>query len=279
MTLKLQKWVNPKGEELQFQYWLPEQKTIASIVLIHGLGEHCNRYGHVAKFFNDHGIAVFALDHLGHGNSSGKRGHIPSFETVNEYISALIEWSKETVPDIPVILYGHSMGGNMVLYYALSHQNNLTIAGVISTSPGLGVGEPIPPLKLAAAKVMNIILPSMTLDNGLDVENLSQNPKVVQAYKDDPLVHPMVSTRLAMELINKGDWIISHANQFPLPLFLALGGKDHIVDAQKIIQFSEKAPKEKTTFHLYEDLYHELHNEPQQETVLNEMLTWIKKII
>ncbi|MAT43153.1 MAG: hypothetical protein CL609_12490 [Anaerolineaceae bacterium] len=279
MNLKIQKWVNPNGEELHFQYWLPEQKTKASIVLIHGLGEHCNRYEHVAQFFNDHDIAVFALDHLGHGKSSGKRGHIPSFKTVNEYISALIKLAKETVKDVPIILYGHSMGGNMVLYYTLSNQENLQIKGVISTSPGLGVGEPIPPLKLTLAKVMNVLLPSMTLDNGLDVENLSHDSEVIQAYKDDPLVHPMISTRLAMELINKGDWILNHADQFPLPLFLALGEKDHIVDAQKVIEFAEKAPKDKTTFHLFEGLYHELHNEPQQEAVLNDMLTWIENLI
>lgn len=279
MTLKIQKWVNPNGEELHFQYWLSDQKTKASIVLIHGLGEHCNRYEHVADFFNAHGISVFALDHLGHGNSSGKRGHIPSFDTVNEYILALIQLAKDTIPDVPIILYGHSMGGNMVLYYAISNKNNLTISGVIATSPGLGVGEPIPPVKLAAAKVLNVLMPSMTMDNGLDVNNLSHKAEVVQAYKDDPLVHPMVSTRLAMELINKGDWIIDHADQFPLPLFLALGGKDHIVDAQKVIQFADKAPKETTTFHLFEGLYHELHNEPQQKAVLNDMLTWIERII
>ncbi len=279
MALKQMKWVNPNGEELHFQYWLPADKPKASIVLIHGLGEHCNRYAHVAEFFNQHAIAVFALDHLGHGNSSGKRGHIPSFETVNEYIAALIQLAVETVPEAPVILYGHSMGGNMVLYYALSQTENLNIQGVISTSPGLGVGEPIPPVKLAAAKVLNVLMPSMTMDNGLDVENLSHNPPVIEAYKDDPLVHPMVSTRLAMELINKGDWIIQHASQFPLPLFLALGSKDHIVDAQKVIQFAEKAPPESTTFRVFEGLYHELHNEPQQEALLNDLLSWIESLI
>lgn len=279
MAINSIEWTHPSGDKLHFQYWLPEQKAKASIVLIHGLGEHCDRYNHVAEFFTKHQIAFFALDHLGHGNSSGKRGHIPSFKIVNDYINALINLAKEKLPEIPVLLYGHSMGGNMVLNYALKEKNNLNIKGVIATSPALGVGEPIPPVKMAAAKVLTRIMPSLTMDNGLDTENLSHSKEVIQAYKNDPRVHPMISSRLAMELITAGDWILTQADQFPLPLFLAQGSKDHIVNAQKTIEFANKAPDHTTTFQLYEGLFHELHNEPEQEIVLNDMLTWINQLV
>jgi len=266
-------WKTKEGEKIFSQKWRVEGTVKAVLVLVHGLGEHIGRYNHVAKFFNHHQISIYGFDHRGHGKSSGKRGHIGSNQFFISDIETMIEMAKKENPGIPVFLYGHSLGGNMVLYFSLFKKPS--IKGVICTSPGLGAGEPVPPAKLFAAKILNTILPSMTMDNGLDVHNLSHNPQVIKEYQEDPLVHSMISARLAMDMFSNGDWNVENAGKFNLPLLLLQGEKDHIVNLEKTKQFAAKVPNSLITFKIFPELYHELHNEYEQDQVFNFMLDWI----
>lgn len=268
-------WSTKEGEKIYSQKWIADGAVEAVIVLVHGLGEHIGRYKHVAKFFNDSQISVYGFDHRGHGKSSGKRGHIGSSQFFMDDIETMIDIARKDNPELPIFLYGHSLGGNMVLYYSLFKQ--LAIKGVIATSPGLGTGEPVPPVKLFAAKILKTILPSLTMNNGLDVNNLSHNPQVIKDYQADPLVHSMISAKLAMLMFSNGDWIIENASKFDLPLLLLQGGKDHIVNLKKTKQFAAKVPDSIITFKIFPDLYHEMHNEYEQGQVLNFILDWIKQ--
>ncbi|MDO9085991.1 MAG: lysophospholipase [Anaerolineaceae bacterium] len=266
-------WVTNEGDKIFAQKWLVEEKNEAVIVMVHGLGEHIGRYAHVANFFNQNNISFYGFDQRGHGKSSGKRGHIGKSQFFIDDIDKMIEIARKEHPETPIFLYGHSLGGNMVLYYSLIVKPDLK--GIICTSPGLGTGEPVPPLKLFAAKVLKSLLPSMTMDNGLDVENLSHNPQVIKAYKEDPLVHSMVSTKLAMDMFANGDWVIENANNFPKPLLLLQGSEDHIVNLEKTKEFAENVPAALLTFKIYIGLYHELHNEIVQLEVLTFILNWL----
>ena len=122
------------------------KNTKAVVVLAHGMGEHSERYKHVAKRLNDNDFSVVAFDHFGHGKTTGKRGHNPSFEAVLESISMTIEKAKELFPNIPVFLYGHSMGGNAVINYAL--KKTTPLQGIIATSPFLKLAFEPPKIKL-----------------------------------------------------------------------------------------------------------------------------------
>ena len=92
--------------------------TKAVVVLVHGMGEHSGRYNHVAKKLTENDFSVVAFDHFAHGKTSGKRGHNPSFEAVLESVTKTIEKAKELFPNKPIFLYGHSMGGNVVVNYS-----------------------------------------------------------------------------------------------------------------------------------------------------------------
>ena len=276
-TSKEFNWKTKQGGKIFAQKWLVDGKPKAIITLVHGLGEHIGRYDHVAKFFNQNQISFYGFDHRGHGKSSGIRGHIGDSQEFIEDIDTLVETSKSENPDVPIFLYGHSMGGNMVLFYAMKKQPE--IKGVICTSPGIATGEPIPPTKLMLANLLKTMLPSLTMNNGLDVNNLSRNPQVVKAYQEDPLVHPMVSTKLAMDMFSNGDWIIANAEKFGSSLLLLQGDKDHIVNLEKTKQFASKVSSSLITFKIFPDFYHELHNELEQEQVLQYILNWINNQI
>jgi alpha-beta hydrolase superfamily lysophospholipase len=269
-------WTIKGVDKIFARKWLVDDKSKAVIILVHGLGEHIGRYEHVAGYFNQNNISVYGFDHRGHGKSSGKRGHIASNQDFISDIDTLIEMVKNENSGVPIFLYGHSMGGNMVLFYALSKKPD--IKGIICTSPGLGAGEPVPPAKLLAAKTMKTLMPAMTINNGLDVNNLSHNPKVIKDYREDPLVHPMISLKLAMDIFSNGDWAVDNAEKFPIPLLLLIGSDDHIINLDKIKQFAENAPSNLLTFEIFSGFYHELHNEFEQEKVLRVILDWINKL-
>ena len=263
-----------EGEKIHAQKWLAEGSK-AIVILVHGLGEHIGRYEHVAKFFNENGISLYGFDHRGHGKSTGKRGHIASNDQFMTDIDSMIKIAKTENPEKPLFLYGHSLGGNMVLFYAF--KNNPSINGIICTSPGLGSGEIIPAGKLVAAKILKVFLPSLTMNNRLDVSNLSRDQQVITAYKEDPLVHPMISAKLAMDMFANGDWVIQHAENFPLPLLLLAGSDDHIISLDKINQFAKNVPENLIKFEILPNFFHELHNDFEKEKVLSLFVEWISE--
>jgi len=267
-------WKTKEGEKIFSQKWIVDGTSKAVLVLVHGLGEHIGRYAHVAEFFTQHNVSFYGFDHRGHGRSSGKRGHIGNSQFFIDDIDKIIETAKKENHGTPIFLYGHSLGGNMVLYYSLKVKPDLK--GIICTSPGLGTGVPVPPVKLFAAKILKSLLPSMTMDNGLDVDNLSHDPNVIKAYKEDPLVHPMISSKLAMDMFANGDWIIENASHFSLPILLLQGSEDHIVNLEKTKEFAENVPVSLLTFKIFDGLYHELHNEFDKLEVLTFINEWIK---
>ncbi|MHC1740894.1 MAG: lysophospholipase [Anaerolineaceae bacterium] len=266
-------WKTKDGLNLYAKEWKPEGKVKAVVALVHGLGEHIGRYDHVAEAFGKAGYAMVGFDQRGHGKSDGVRGHEKSYEAIMDDITQNIENAKARYPGLPVFLYGHSLGGNLVLYYCLTRKPELK--GVIATSPGLATAEPLPPALLAMSKILYHLGPSMQIKNGLDLSGLSRDPQVAEKYTADPLVHPFISPRLAMDMLNAGQYSIAHAAEFPLPLLLMQGTADRLVNPKKTKEFALAAPLSKITFKEWEGHYHELHNEPDKADVIQTMIAWL----
>ena len=191
------RWASKNTKLMYAQSWCPEGEIRGVLCIVHGMGEHSGRYAHVAEFFGKHGFATIADDHYGHGKSQGKRGHVASFEYFLEGVDNLLEEAEKTFPGIPKILYGHSLGGNIVLNYVTRKSPDL--AGVVSTSAWLKLYMTPPRFKVWLAKKMDNIFPSYAENNGLDVTRISRDPEVVKKYKTDPLVHKKISARTFLE--------------------------------------------------------------------------------
>ncbi len=269
-------WTTKDQISLFAQAWAPDGEIKAVLGLVHGIGEHSGRYEGVATRLNQEGYALVGFDLRGHGKSGGPRGHF-SFEEGLDDIDLLISQAQQLYPGKPIFLYGHSLGGLLVLDYALKRPVT-SLQGIIATSPGLGMAKPVPGWKITLAKVMKNIYPTMTLDNGLDVSGLSHNPGVITAYQSDPLVHRLVSARLGWDLLQTGPWLVEHAAEFPaIPLLLMQGNADRLVDPAATRKFAKNIQKGDITFQLWEDGYHELHNEPNRDEVLNVILHWLDR--
>ena len=264
----------PDGVQFYFQGWQPDTPPKAVVCLVHGLGEHSGRYAHVAAALNDAGYALFGCDLRGHGKSGGPRGHTPTYETLMDDIDRLLDEATQRYPGQSQFLYGHSLGGNLVLNYALRRKPQM--AGVIATSPAIRTATPLPSSQIALAKIMNKIRPGMQMANGLALDGLARDPKVIHAYTGDPLVHNKISVRLATGMLEAGEWALAHAAEFPVPLLLVHGTADKLTSAPASQEFAAKVPGD-CTLKLWEGFYHETHNEPEKAEVLAFMIDWLQK--
>ena len=266
-------WKTKNGLNLYAKEWKPEGKVKAVVALVHGLGEHIGRYDHVAEAFGKAGYAMVGFDQRGHGKSDGIRGFENSYDAIMDDIAQNIQNAKDRYPGLPVFLYGHSLGGNLVLFFALTRKPELK--GVIATAPGLATATPLAPALLAMTKILYRLGPSMKIKNGLDLTGLSRDPEVAEKYIADPLVHPFISPRLALDMLNAGKYSVEHAAEFPLPLLLMQGTADRLVSPKKTKEFALAAPLSKITYREWDGFYHELHNEPEKADVIKVMTGWM----
>lgn len=269
-------WKSSDGLKLFAQGWEPDVMPFKAIVcLVHGIGEHSGRYAHVAEAFAKEGYALFAVDLRGHGKSEGLKGHADSMEILLQDVDVLLKQAKVRYPGVPLILYGHSLGGILALHYGLKRKPD--IKGVLVTSPALHSSLEQQPSKVLAAKVLGFLVPKVAIASGLDVTALSHNPEVIKAYNNDPLVHDKISVGLGKILLQVCTYNLEHAAEFPLPLMLIHGKEDAIAFPSSSIEFA-KPLEDRCTIVLWEGGYHELHNEPFQKEVFKTMVDWMKAL-
>ena len=264
---------SPDKLQFYFQGWEPETSPRAVVCLVHGLGEHTGRYAHVAAALNDAGYAVLGCDLRGHGKSGGPRGHTPSYDTLMDDTGRLLDEAAQRYPGKPRFLYGHSLGGNLVLNYALKRKPQL--AGVVATSPLIRTTNPAPAVKITLGKLMYKLQPGMTMANGIPLDSLAHDPEIGRAYANDPLVHNKISARLALDMLQAGEWALAHAAEFPLPLLLVHGSADEITSAAATQEFAGKVRGD-CTLKIWDGFYHETHNEPEKAEVLGFMIDWLR---
>ncbi len=265
-------WQTKDGLRLYAQGWKPEAELKGVVCLVHGLGEHSGRYEHLAAFLNQAGYALLAFDLRGHGKSGGQRGYAPSYEALLDDIARLLDEAANRYPDLPRFLYGHSLGGNLVINYALRRRPQL--AGVIATGPFFRAAFEPPAWKLTLARIMYNLWPTLSLSNELDRQALSRDPEVVRDYDEDPLVHDRLTPRLTMDMFQAGLWALEHASELSLPLLLMHGSADRLCSVQASREFAARAG-DRCTLKIWDGFYHEIHNEPEQEQVFEYLLEWL----
>lgn len=258
--------------ELFTQSWKTADPK-AVVVLTHGLGEHSGRYPHVGKALNNAGYSLYAYDLRGHGQSGGPRGHTPAYEFLLDDLEAVIANAKGDQPGKKVFVYGHSMGGNITLNYALRRPAGLS--GVITTGAWLKLAFEPPPLQLALGRLMANLIPTFAQQTNLDTNALSHDPAIGQAYREDKLVHGTITAKLFAGITNASEYALTHAAELKLPALLLHGGGDPIISPEGTRQFYERATVPDKTLRLYDGLFHEIHNELEQAVVFKDMIEWL----
>lgn len=267
------------GLTLQGRAWLSHHNRPKGIIhLLHDLGEHSAHFSHVAEAFSENHYHFVALDLRGHGLSEGKRGHSPSDVHLMNDIQNFIRVSNEKlrITKLPSILYGHGLGANLAINYMLRRQPNIT--GLIATSPMFKPPFKVNKSKAAILKILANIYPKFKLNNLMKAEHLSRDLAIVQAYKEDVYNHNYLSARLALDILQNGNYAFAHAHKCKVPLLLMHGSDDPICPPSLSKEFVKKAGK-LAELVILKNFYHEIHNDIHKELVIKRMLDWVGKEI
>ncbi|MCJ7809494.1 MAG: alpha/beta hydrolase, partial [Desulfobulbaceae bacterium] len=222
---KTDSFTSQDGLKIFYGYYLAVNER-ARLVIAHGLGEHSGRYGNVIERLFPRDISIWVLDHRGHGQSDGPRGHISSFDEYLNDLGRMIQIAKTGIPgEMKCYLLGHSMGGLIALMFAL--QNPEMIDGVIVSSPGLGMKVKVPGFKMVTGKIMPSIWPNLALGNELDSSKISRDKEVVKKYDHDPLNHTRVSARWFTEFLSAMEKAKQLATTMKMPIFMQVAGDDN----------------------------------------------------
>ncbi|MGH3467740.1 MAG: lysophospholipase [Thermocrispum sp.] len=262
------------GLQIYWQSWLPGGEPVGVVVILHGYAEHSGRYQHVAAALNAAGYAVYALDHHGHGRSDGPRANVGGFAGLLTDVDRLVRLAAANHAGLPVFLLGHSMGGLVAVAYVLSDVR-YDLAGLVVSAPAIEVAVGSPAEKVAA-RVLSRVVPNLPV-TPFDSGPISRDPQVVAAYDADPLVYRgKIKIRTGAETLGTADRVQAALAKVDLPTLVMHGGDDRVVPLAGSQLLAEKAGSQDLTFTVYDGLYHEIFNEPEQQTVLADTVAWLE---
>jgi alpha-beta hydrolase superfamily lysophospholipase len=269
-------WVSNEKKRIFAQSWLPDDHVKGIICLVHGLGEHSGRYARWAELFVQAGYGMLAVDLPGHGRTEGRLAYVKSYEDLLDCVDLLIRKSEDLFPGLPRILYGHSMGGNIAINYAISRE--APVKALIASAPWLRLTFRVSPLDLAFGKMMNNLFPRVRFKRkGTKAEKLSHNPDHWEDLRSDPLNHGMVTGRYFWIIHQQGEYAIEQANRIKKPFLLMHGSDDEVTSPKASAEFAANAG-EGISFKIWDGLYHELHWEFEYKDVGKFVIDWLDSL-
>jgi Lysophospholipase len=267
------------GTDLLVRHWPPDEAAAggawagppwASVLLVHGLGEHSGRYEHVGEQFATAGLDAYAYDHRGNGGSGGRRGHVERWSQLHDDLEERLRAVRLAAGGRPVVLYGHSMGGLIVLGYLLSARLKPDL--VVVTAPALD--STLAGWKKAVAPVLGRIAPTLALPNGIDGRTLSRDPAVAEKVAKDPACARATTARFGAEGLAEQARVRRELRGLTLPTLVLHGLDDGLVPPVASEILAALPNVERRT---YPGLRHELHNEPEGPAILDEVIAWLRE--
>jgi alpha-beta hydrolase superfamily lysophospholipase len=262
------------GLQLYYQAWLPSHGSPRAVIVnLHGLGDHSGLYLNLVSHFPPRGTAVYAYDMRGNGRSPGQRAYLRGWHEYRGDLHAFLAKVREWEGGLPLFLLGNSLGGLVVLDYALQHPAGL--AGVIAAAPPLGeLG--VPPVLMALGRLFSRVLPRFSLEVGMDLTGLARDPTVVEAVLADPLFHRRGTARLSTEVTAAITRVQNGASNLSVPLLVLHGSDDRMVPPDGSRRFFAKVRHPDREFREYPGAYHGLFADLDSAEVLGDLERWIE---
>lgn len=255
-------------------------ETRALVAIVHGLGEHSGRYAALAAELVKARCTTVALDLPGHGESSGPRGDVRSWELLRDQVVPAMFTASRGLPgqpmDLPRVLLGHSLGGVLALDFALAHPRELL--AVVASAPALSTAIP-PWWKLTLANVARVTAPSAGFPHGLADEWMSRDPEVVAARKSDPLMHDRISPRLYFAMNEARQRVMRDARRLQIPALVLQGAADKAVNPKGALEFTGAAPHGMARLITYRDGAHEVFNDLGRAEAIRDLVGWLDAVL
>jgi len=268
--------VSRDGTRLLVRRWSPEHEARGVIAIVPGFSDHGGRYPHLVEFARRQGLAAAAVDTRGHGKSDGLRGHVTRFADFFDDADALVGSVRSAFPGRPIYLWGHSMGGLILLGY-LSDGRGQGIRAATVTAPALKITVPVPVWKDTLARTLVGLWPTLPFKSPIDADSLSRDLEVGRRYLADPLVHGVCTPSLYAAMQCQARALLDRPRDFGIPTFFAHGLGDRAISVDGTRSYFERSPLERKALRLYPDARHELHNDPIHDVVFQDALRFFEE--
>ena len=256
---------------LACHHW-PAKDPVAAVSLVHGFGEHCGRYEKLAQHLVANNIAVVGVDLRGHGQTPGPRGVVKNYDAIHGDVRTLIEETARLYAGLPHFLFGHSMGGGLVLHHGMTSESD-SLAGYLVSAPLILLKRYVPAPVHFAAKAIRPILPNGTVPIPVSGKNISTIPEEQDIYDNDPLHHNRLGFGLAVGMVNAGKNVLKNAESWNKPLRLWHSKADRITAYEATERFASKASN--CQFTAFENVQHEMHQDKTRAEVFDLMVEFI----
>ena len=261
------------GTRLHARIW-PVDQPRAWLAIAHGLGEHSGRYERLARAMSGYRIGCCAVDLRGMGRSAGRRGHLERWQQWVDDYACFYQTVLEDAGGTEVVPLGHSFGGLVVVSAVLS--GAVDPSRFVLSNPAFRAAVEVPGWKLLLGRAASRVVPALTMANEVNPALISRDPSVVEAYRNDPLVHDRVSARLFVEWSAASREALGRAAEIKLPFLLIVGSDDRLIDPQGAAEFSSRATVEHTT-KVYPGRYHEPFNDLGADEVFADLARWLER--
>lgn len=252
----------------------PDTSPRAVLHIAHGMFEHSGRFREVGTFMAQQGILCRAYDQRGHGQSEGQRGDTPSYAHLISDLECFFELGYQAYPELPHFLLGHSMGGNLVLNFAV--RKKPPVAGVIASAPWLSLAFRPEAWKMHLGKVIAQLWPSFTQQTEMQLSAITRDSEQIKAYQRDTLMHTSISARFFLEATKAAHWVMKQAGRFPVPLYLYHGTSDYVTSLPESRRFAAEVPDHLLTFEELNGMYHDIFHDLGRSEVYQKMLHWLE---
>lgn len=262
------------GLPLYYQVWMPDEDTTRILIVVHGIGEHSGRYTELIEHLVSAGNIVYTYDQRGHGRSPGRRGHIDSWEDFRGDLRTFVERIEMASSGDSIFLMGHSMGALIVADYITEYPEG--IKGVIVSGIPLVPGNVATRFQISVARFLSKVWPTFPMKPNLKPEDLSRDPEVVRAYREDPKVHGILTARAAVEVLETIRRVTERAPQIRVPLLILHGEKDRISLLEGGNWLYDNVESKSRALLIYPESYHEPHNDLDRGKVYQDIQDWIE---
>jgi len=266
----------PSRDGLQHyaQRWRPRTGEPHGVVVIHhGLADHSDRYAGFAERLVHAGYAVWALDMRGHGRSAGARVQIDRIDDLLDDLDAFVALVREHEAGLPIVLYGHSLGGLATALYAIERQPS--VAGVVLAAPGIAFDAP--PIQAAAVQFVSALAPNAKI-LAVPHSEFSSAPKIVAELDHDPLISqedgPARTARAAVDGVAR---VWAHPEKLVAPLLIVHGKSDTVTAPSGSRDLVAHAGATDRTLRLYDGLHHDVLHDPGGDRVAADIIAWLDK--
>jgi alpha-beta hydrolase superfamily lysophospholipase len=278
MTEKRDGYFQGKGGiRLYFQSYLPVGNPSAVVIIVHGAGDHCERYRRAINMLVPRGFAVYGYDQRGCGQSAGQRGHINSWDEYREDVHTFIELVRHEQPAADLFLWGYGNGALVAADYALFYSGGLS--GMILMSAPFVPCARTHPVVLLASRALSKAWPRLSMRRGPSIYKMTRDPQVIHAAAEDMQRHAMASARWGDEVRGALKRVSERVDELALPVLVLHGEADQLYSPEGARCFYEHLTYADKQLRIYPGGFHELHNDLIFERVLVDMAEWMESHI